>query len=47
MEYKSMRKVYKGNIWEIENPDFIGMDKSGNYQYKFDKTIVISSNVTG
>lgn len=44
MKYKNMREVYKGNIWEIRYPEFIGSDRFGDYQFKFDKTMVIGSN---
>lgn len=44
MKYKNMREVYKGNIWEIRHPEFIGSDRFGDYRFKFDKTMVIGSN---
>lgn len=42
MEYKNMREVYKGNIWEIRQPEFLGSNRLDNYMFKFDKNIVIS-----
>ena len=44
MEYKNMREVYKGNIWKIRTPNFIGSDRFGDYRFKFDETMVIGSN---
>ena len=44
MEYKNMREIYKGNIWEIRQPEFIGSDRFGDYRFKFYQTMVIGSN---
>lgn len=35
MEYKNMREIYKGNICEIRQPEFIGADKHDNYRFIF------------
>lgn len=44
MEYKNMREIYKGNIREIKQPEFIGSDRFGDYNFKFDKIEVINLN---
>lgn len=41
MEYKNMREIYKGNICEIRQPEFIGADKHDNYRFIFGQTNII------
>lgn len=44
MEYKNMREIYKGNIRETKQPEFIGSDRFGDYNFKFDKITDTYSN---
>ena len=44
MEYKNMREIYKGNMLEIKHPEFIGSDRFGDYNFKFDKITDTYSN---
>lgn len=37
MEYKNMREIYKGNIREIKQPEFIGSDRFGDYRFNLMK----------